>query len=310
MQVIDSHTEGEPTRVIISGGPDLGNGPLSERLKIFKRDHDWVRQAVILEPRGSDVLVGALLCPPRDPRCATAVVFFNNTGYLGMCGHGIMGVAATLKSIQRVTNGLLRIETPVGEVKVHVLPGDRYRVENVPCYVHQRDVSLDIPTFGSIKGDVVWGGNWFFLTELPGVRIQAEHIDQLTGWTRAIKQALADQGVTGPSGEVIDHIELFGPPVRPGAHSKNFVLCPGNAYDRSPCGTGTSAKIASLATRGLLQPGDEWVQDSIIDSRFVASYRYNDHQQVVPSISGRAFVTAQSTLLMAADDPFKHGITV
>lgn len=308
MKVIDSHTEGEPTRVIISGGPDLGDGPLSERLQRFRAAHDDIRRTAVLEPRGSDVLVGAWLCPPQDQQCATGVIFFNNSGYLGMCGHGIMGVAATLKALGQIDADQLSIETPVGVVHVEVLADDHYRVENVSSHVYRQDVSLPVESLGQVTGDVAWGGNWFFLTELPGVALQTTHISRLTTLAQAVKQALTDHGITGADGAPIDHIEFFARPDQAGAHSKNFVLCPGDAYDRSPCGTGTSAKIACLEARGLLQPGELWIQDSIIDSRFVASYRYNHQQQVIPSITGRAFVTAHSTLLRAEADPFRHGI--
>ncbi len=309
MKVIDSHTEGEPTRVIIEGGPDLGNGSMAQRLEVFQQHYDHLRTAVILEPRGSDVLVGAMLCPPSDESCAAGVIFFNNAGYLGMCGHGIMGVAATLKHLGLIDVGLACFETPVGLVKVAVLGDSTFQVENVPSYLYQSNVSIQVDDHGTVCGDVAWGGNWFFLTQGLDIKLEQQNVDDLSNLAAAIKHTLSTQGITGHDGAEIDHIELFGDPVCAEAHSKNFVLCPGNAYDRSPCGTGTSAKVACLAAHGLLEPGEKWVQDSIINSRFEATYRLNDDNQVVPFISGRAYVTGSSTLFMQNNDPFKYGIT-
>ncbi len=309
MKVIDSHTEGEPTRVIIEGGPDLGSGSMAQRLEVFQQHFDHLRTAVILEPRGSDVLVGAMLCPPTDERCAAGVIFFNNAGYLGMCGHGIMGVAATMKHLGLIDTGMVCFETPVGIVKVAVLDDSTYQVENVPSYLYQSNVSIQVDDHGMVCGDVAWGGNWFFLTQGLDIKLDQQNVDDLSSFAAAIKQTLSSQGITGHDGAEIDHIELFGDPACSDAHSKNFVLCPGNAYDRSPCGTGTSAKVACLAAHGQLQPGEKWIQDSIINSRFEATYRINDENQVVPSISGRAYVTGSSILFMQNNDPFKYGIT-
>lgn len=310
MRVIDSHSEGEPTRVVLTGGPDLGQGPLSERLHKLATEHDDFRQSVILEPRGSDVLVGALLCPPVDPRCATGVIFFNNTGYLGMCGHGTMGVAATLKHLGMTHGNEILIETPVGVVSVTMDGQHVAAVENVPSYLYQADVSIEVAGLGTVTGDVAWGGNWFFLVNEAPFALHLGHCEQLTQAAKRIKRALIDQQITGADGGEIDHIEFFSEPVSADAHSRNFVLCPGDAYDRSPCGTGTSAKLACLAAKGQLNPGDEWVQESIIGSRFSCNYRLDEAGQVIPSIKGRVFVSAESTLLFHADDPFRRGIAV
>ena len=308
MKVIDSHTEGEPTRVIIEGAPDLGNGPFSERVQLFRDKFDHIRQSVILEPRGSDILVGALLCPPTQNECATGVIFFNNTGYLGMCGHGTMGVAATLKHLGFVETGEIQIETPVGIVKVHIESDHKYSVENVPSYLYRSDVSVNVDSYGQITGDIAWGGNWFFLTHDIEVDLEIDQVELLTEITLKIKDALVKNQITGLNGAEIDHIELFSSPNNTNANSKNFVLCPGNAYDRSPCGTGTSAKIACLATKKSLNPGEQWVQESIINSSFMASYRYNEKSEIIPTISGRAFICGETTLIMQAQDPFKYGI--
>ena len=312
VRVIDSHTAGEPTRVVVSGGPDLGDGSMAERRDRFAAGHDDFRRAVILEPRGSDALVGALLCPSTDPSCATGVIFFNNVGYLNMCGHGAIGVAATMAYLGRAERGDLRLETPVGVVSVTLRTPNEVTIENVPSYRFRTDVAVGVDGLGVVRGDVAWGGNWFFLVDATTVdgmsSIALESEPELTDATRRIKTALAEQGIAGRGGAEIDHIELYGPPGSTSAHCRNFVLCPGDAYDRSPCGTGTSAKVACLAADGVLQPGEDWVQESLIGSRFVARYRRNAEGEIIPSITGEAFVCGETTLIRDPDDPFRDGI--
>ena len=302
---IDSHTAGEPTRTVISGGPALGAGPLAERRARFRADHDGFRSAVVCEPRGSDVLVGALLVPPVDPACATGVIFFNNVGTLGMCGHGAIGVIETLRHLGRITAGVHRLETPVGTIATELHHDGRVTVANVASYRHQRAVELDVPGLGRVRGDVAWGGNWFFLVSWGPVELA--QVDALTDAAWRIRGALGAAGVTGSAGAEIDHVELFGPPSAPGAHARSFVLCPGKAYDRSPCGTGTSAKLACLAEDGVLAPGQPWIQESVVGTTFEASYqRVGD--EILPRITGRAYVTGELTLIFDPADPFRAGI--
>ncbi|HZZ40931.1 MAG TPA: proline racemase family protein [Acidobacteriaceae bacterium] len=305
IEVVDSHTEGEPTRLVIAGGPDLGGGSLAERLARMAREHDGVRSAVVNEPRGSDVVVGALLAEPEDRACAAGVIFFNNVGYLGMCGHGTIGVVATLEHLGRIDPGEHRIETPVGVVRATLHGGGRVTVENVASYRHRKDVVVEVPGFGRVRGEVAWGGNWFFLTEGAPVELKVGNRDALTEYTWAIRQALGAQGITGKDGEEVDHVEVFA---ESGAGSRNFVMCPGKAYDRSPCGTGTSAKLACLAADGKLKPGAVWRQEGILGTVFEGSYRLGEAGTVIPSITGRAFITAESRLLLDRDDPFRAGI--
>jgi proline racemase len=304
VQVIDSHTGGEPTRVIVAGGPALGTGPLAEQLALLSRDHDAFRQAVMLEPRGSEVLVGALLCESSEPDCAAGVIFFNNVGYLGMCGHGLIGVIATLAHLGRIFPGIHRIETPVGVVEAVFRPSGEVSLTNVPSRRTVRDLAIEVPGVGVVRGDVAWGGNWFFLVTSLKPRLDLDNLEELTRLARQIRHALNH----GPHPEV-DHIELFGAG-QCGGHSRNFVLCPGLAYDRSPCGTGTSAKLACLAADGLLAEGAEWLQESIVGSIFRGSFRWLDRAsgEIEPTISGRAFVTGETTLLFDPADPFAAGI--
>ena len=308
MRVIDSHTAGEPTRVIISGGPDLGDAPISERLKTLGDQHDEIRRSVILEPRGSEALVGALLCPASDPTCFTGVIFFNNVGYLGMCGHGAMGVVVTLAWLGRVEPGSLRLETPSGVIRATLVGQNEVTIENVPSYRFKRDVEIKVEGLGLVRGDVVWGGNWFFLTDASPTPLTLSYERELIETAENIKRALVEDGITGADGAEIDHIELTGPPNASDANCRNFVLCPGGAYDRSPCGTGTSAKLACLAEDGVLAPGQKWVQESVIGSRFTASYKRNSTSNVVPSITGEAYVCADATLIRQDEDPFRYGI--
>ncbi len=307
MRVIDSHTAGEPTRLIVEGGPDLGNGSMAERRTILARDFDAVRSFAVNEPRGYDALVGGLICDPVDPGCAAGVIYFNNIGVIGMCGHGTIGLAVTLAHLGRIGQGIHRLETPVGIVTFELLSRNEVRITNVESYRLRKDVQVDVPGLGRITGDIAWGGNWFFLTNDAPCALTMANIPALSRSAEAIQVALNVQGVTGDDAPV-DHIEIFGAPDNPDANSRSFVLCPGGAYDRSPCGTGTSAKLACLAADGKLQPGQRWVQESIIGSRFEASWIPGVAGGVIPSITGKAYITGEAVLHRDPDDPFGDGI--
>jgi 4-hydroxyproline epimerase len=310
VRVVDSHTAGEPTRVIIDGGPDLGGGSVAERLERFRADHDSFRSGIVNEPRGSDVLVGALLCEPQDASCAAGVIFFNNIGTIGMCGHGTIGLVVTLAHLGRIGVGTHRIETCVGIVTAKLHDRARATVSNVQSYRLANGVKLEIPGYGEVIGDVAWGGNWFFLVEARGLPISADNTAALTSFATHIRQALKAAGVHGTNGAEIDHIEVFGAPSKAEANSRNFVLCPGFAYDRSPCGTGTSAKLACLFADGKLQPGEVWRQESVIGTVFEASFSVdeNHRDRVLPHITGEAYVTGESTLIFDDADPLRWGI--
>jgi 4-hydroxyproline epimerase len=305
VDVVDSHTGGEPTRVVLSGGPELGRGPVAERLERFRRDHDRFRSAVVNEPRGSDVLVGALLCEPSDPTCAAGVIFFNNVGTILMCGHGTIGLVVSLAHLGRLRPGRHRIETAVGVVSAELLDANTVRIENVPSRRFRKDVEVDVEGHGRVRGDVAWGGNWFFLADAAGRELSLARAAELTELTKRIRRALARDGVTGEGGAEIDHVELFGP--SPRADSRNFVLCPGGAYDRSPCGTGTSAKVACLFEDGKLREGQVWRQESVTGSVFEASAAVRDGR-LLPTIQGTAYVTGEARLLLDPRDPFVDGL--
>lgn len=322
ISVIDTHTGGEPTRVVLDGVPDLGKGTMAERARRFGVEFDQVRSTIVNEPRGSDVLVGALLCEPKDSANAAGVIFFNNVGVLGMCGHGTIGVAVALHHAGMISTGKHVIETSVGNVEFELdAHGESVTLENVPSYRHAKNVEVQTDE-GIVIGDIAWGGNWFFLVGEHGQELCANRVEELTRYTKMIRRGLQQQQITGTDGGEIDHIELFAPSNGP-ADSKNFVLCPGGAYDRSPCGTGTSAKVACLAADGKLQPGEEWLQESIIGSSFVASYREanpseretmgladvesTDTKLIIPCITGSAWICGENTLLVNQQDPFRYG---
>lgn len=305
IHIIDSHTGGEPTRLVVSGFPSLGNGSMAERRDVLAREHDNWRTACMLEPRGSDVLVGALLCEPVAPDAAAGVIFFNNTGYLGMCGHGTIGVVRTLHHMGRIQPGVHRIETPVGTVEATLHDDLSVSVRNVLAYRYREDVVVDVPGHRPVVGDIAWGGNWFFLISDHGQCIAGDNVAALTAYASAVRDGLERAGITGANGGEIDHIELFADDSE--YDSRSFVLCPGLAYDRSPCGTGTSAKLACLAADGTLAPGVVWQQASVIGSVFQASYAPAEGG-IVPTIRGRAYLSAEATLLIEDDDPFGWGI--
>ena len=302
VQIIDSHTGGEPTRVVISGAPNLGSGSIADQLEVFRSQHDHFRSAVVNEPRGSDVLVGAILTEPSDPSCSCGVIFFNNVGTLGMCGHGTIGLVATLAHMGRITPGDHRIDTCVGVVTATLHTDGSVSVRNVPSFRKAKDVTIDVPGLGPITGDVAWSGNWFFLVANHGLDLTLANVDSLTDVSWRIRNAINSQGFPE-----VDHVELFGPPADAANHSRNFVLCPGKAYDRSPCGTGTSAKLACLHADSKLAPGQIWRQESIIGSVFSGSVEQVG-DSVIPTITGRAWVNAEATLLLDDSDPFRDGI--
>jgi 4-hydroxyproline epimerase len=310
-RIIDSHTGGEPTRLVISGGPDLGNGSMAQRRERFRTEHDHWRRALANEPRGNDVIVGGIVTPPEHAGSACGVVFFNNTGVLGMCGHGTIGLVATLAWLGQIGPGKHRIDTPVGTVGAELHGDGRVTVANVPASRHLTQIAVTVPGHGALHGDVAWGGNWFFLCSDHGLPLDRAHLPELLALSGTVAEALRAQGVTGAGGALIDHIELLGKAHDPAHDGRSFVLCPGGAYDRSPCGTGTSAKLACLAADGLLAPGETWHQESVIGSVFSASYQLTEAgsaTQVLPFITGRAHVTLDAHVVIDPEDPFAWGL--
>lgn len=306
MRVIDSHTEGEPTRVILSGGPDLGTGSVAERAERLARDHAAFRDSVLREPRGSEALVAALLVPPSLPDCAAGVIYFNTVGNLGMCGHASIGTAITLAHLGQIGPGVHKLETPVGVVAVELHSDHEASITNVESYRLHKDVTVHVDGLGTITGDIAWGGNWFFITRDLPCALEYDNINKLNHATRQIRRTLEVQGWTGENGAWIDHVILLGPSDT--ADARNYVLCPGGSHDRSPCGTGTSALLACLAADGQLSAGTEWVQQSIIQSTYHMKHLPAGPDRIIPTIRGRAWITAEATLHFAPSDPYATGI--
>lgn len=308
MRVIDSHTAGEPTRVILDGGPDLGEGPISERAKRLEADFPDFAASIVAEPRGKEAMVGALLLPPSEPECAAGVIYFNAAGNLGMCGHASIGTMVTLAYLKRASAGRHRIETPVGIVEAELHSANSVSIDNVESYRLAKDVVVNVAGLGECVGDIAWGGNWFFLVHDAPAPLLFENVVPLTQAALQIRQALVDACITGADGAYIDHVEFKGPPQSPTGNARNFVLCPDNAYDRSPCGTGSSAKVACLAADGLLKPGEKWVQESIIGSTYSLTYRPGTNGGVLPTVTGNAYVVAEANLVFDPHDPYRTGI--
>ena len=307
VQVVDSHTAGEPTRVVIAGGPPLAEESLQSRVETLRSRYDSFRRAVLYEPRGSEVIVGALLCAPQDPAAAAGVIFFNDVSYLGMCGHGSIGLIATLEHLGRLAPGIHRIETPVGLISATLHPDGAVSITNVPSYRYRSLVKIEVPDYGKMHGDIAWGGNWFFLVADHHLSLHIENRAALMTAAVAVRRALETSGIRGEAGAVIDHIEFTSPAEDPANSGRNFVLCPGAAFDRSPCGTGTSAKMACLYADGKLAPGQTWRQEGILGTVFEGSISVSGGF-VTPTIKGSAYITAESTLLFNQRDPFRGGI--
>ena len=307
IEVIDSHTEGEPTRVVVGGWPECRGDTMEDRRVSLESSFDHLRQAVVCEPRGHDAIVGALLTEPVAEGSTVGVIFFNNVGYLGMCGHGLIGVVRTLEYLDRLDSGTVNIDTPVGTVAAEVGQDGAITIQNVVAYCQTLDAEIQVPELGVVTGDVAWGGNWFFLTRLDRPRLELENLDALVATSKRIRGSLDQARLLGEEAE-IDHVELFGPPQSEDSDSRNFVLCPGGEYDRSPCGTGTSAKMAVLHARGELEIGQEWRQESITGGRFVG-WLTESADGLVPHIRGRSWVTGHSQLLFGPDDLLRGGFS-
>ncbi len=308
MHVIDSHTGGMPTRVILDGAPDLGSGPLADRARRLATEHESFYKSVLLEPRGQPGMVGALLVEPENPDCKAGVIYFDADAVLGMCGHGTIGLGVTLAHLGRIDIGVHRLETPAGEVTIDLKDANTVQVTNIESRRVHHAVTIDTEGFGPVTGDVAYGGNWFFIVDPSPIPVSPDNIRQLTDMTIAIREACIAQGIGGENGEPVDHVILQGSSPNAGVHSRNFVLCPDDDYDRSPCGTGSSARLACLAASGRLPAGEEITQESVIGSSYRLSYQPGQHGGVIPRLTGQAHIMSESRLIFAENDPFRMGI--
>ena len=308
MKIVDSHTEGEPTRTIFDAGLDLGSGSLAEKAGVFEKNYRDFCGSVLKEPRGNDAYVGALVVDSEESDCAAGVIFFNTVQNLGMCGHGTIGLSATMAYMGLIKPGHHKFETPVGKVAINLKTPNRVSVTNIESYRLLKNILIEIPSYGPLTGDVAWGGNWFFLVKESPIDIKLENFRELTDLSLQIRNALEIKGITGTQGAWIDHIELYGAPESTEANSRSFVLVPSGSYDRSPCGTGCSAKMACLAADGAWPAGKIWIQESVIGSTYALVYEQGQNGGVIVTIEGTAFVTAQVTLIFESQDPFRLGI--
>ncbi|MEM7245526.1 MAG: proline racemase family protein [Acidobacteriota bacterium] len=307
LEVVDSHTEGEPTRVVIDGWPELASTTMKDRRREMAESHGELMRGVVAEPRGHEAVVAALLTEPVSEGAAAGVVFFNNVGPLWMCGHGLIGVVETLAWLGRLPEGEVVIDTAVGPVGARRLDDGSVRFENVPARAERLDLELEVDGVGRLRGDLAWGGNWFFLTTVPGLELVPSELPRLLEVSAAIRRALDDLRPLGDEG-VVDHVELVSASPDSEVNARNFVLCPGGEWDRSPCGTGTSAKLAVLHARGELALGESWVQESLVGGRFVGRLDEDADGRLIPTLQGRAHVVARSTLCFSPEDPFRHGL--
>ncbi len=310
MHVIDSHTGGEPTRVILDGGPDLGSGSLAERARRLAVEHSTFYQSVLLEPRGQPAMVGALLVGPVDPTCVTGVIYFDADAVLGMCGHGTIGLAVTLAHLGRIDVGSHRIETPAGVVEVALSDANTVTVTNIESRRVHHAATVTVDGLGTVTGDVAYGGNWFFIVDPSPIPVEPSNIRQLTDAAIAIRDATIARNIGGEQGQPIDHVIFQDASPKENVQSRNFVLCPDDTYDRSPCGTGSSARLACLAAEGRLAPGEEIIQESVIGSPYRLSYQPGRNGGVIPTLTGQAWVMAETRLIFDENDPFKNGISL
>jgi 4-hydroxyproline epimerase len=311
LRVIDSHTIGEPTRVVIDeslvAGLDLGMGSVRERRDRFRDRYDHVRSALVGDPRGTNAMVGVILVPPADPSCRFGAFCVNRVGYLDMCGHATIGLAVTLGSQRIIEPGSFRLETPAGVVGVMWHGGGAASFECVPPRRIAKGLALACDDGSRVTGDVATSGLWFFICRDHGLAVEPAAIPALTERAWSIRRALEARGITGDGGEVIDHVVLLGPPHEPGNDGRAFVLCPDGAFDRSPCGTGTSALVGCLLDDGILAEGRTWRQESVLGGVYEARIR-REQGVAVPTVRGRAWLTAETTLHFAADDPYRIGL--
>lgn len=311
LRVIDSHTIGEPTRLVIDeslvAGLDLGGGSVRERRDRFRERYDHVRQALVGDPRGTVAMVGVILLPPADPSCRFGAFCINRVGYLDMCGHATIGLAVTLGHLGRIEPGSFRLETPADVVGVTWHGGGEASFECVPPRRITKSLALACDDGARVTGDVATSGLWFFICRDHGLPVDSAGIPALTARAWAIRRALDARGITGTGGAVIDHVVLLGPPRDARNHGRAFVLCPDGAFDRSPCGTGTSALVGCLFEDGQLAEGHTWRQESVLGGVYEASIR-RVGGMLVPTVRGSAWLTGETTLHFAGDDPYRTGI--
>jgi 4-hydroxyproline epimerase len=324
---IDAHTCGNPVRVVSGGGPQLQGASMSERRQHFLKEFDWIRTGLMFEPRGHDMMSGSILYTPTREDCDVGILFIETSGCLPMCGHGTIGtvtVAIENGLVKPKTPGTLRLETPAGLVIAEYNQVGEYvesvRLTNVPAFLHSEDLAIDCPDLGPIKVDVAYGGNFYAIVEpQENYRDMADFTaGDLVRMSPILRKRMNEkytfQHPDNPTIKGLSHILWTGKPKHPEADARNAVFYGDKAIDRSPCGTGTSARMAQLAGKGKLKVGDSFVHESIIGSLFkgkvVKEAKVGNHAAIIPSIEGWARVTGYNTIFIDDRDPYKHGFVV
>ena len=324
---IDAHTCGNPVRVVTGGGPRLEGSTMSERRQHFLAEYDWIRTGLMFEPRGHDMMSGSILYPPTRDDTDMGLLFIETSGCLPMCGHGTIGTVTVMIEhglVKPKTPGKLRLEVPAGMVEAYYrMDGphvDAVRIVNVASYLHSAGLSVDCPGHGTLSVDVAYGGNFYAIIDPQG---EFKSLDELTAGdilrlSPMIRKRMNEQyAFVHPDNKTISglsHVQWTGRPKNPRAHARNAVLYGEQAIDRSPCGTGTSARMAQWAAKGKLKVGDEFVHESIIGSLFTgrveAETIVGDRKAIIPSIEGWARITGFNTIFIDDRDPYNHGFQV
>lgn len=325
--IIDGHTCGNPVRLVAGGGPLLTGSTMMERRAHFLAEYDWIRTGLMFEPRGHDMMSGSILYPPTRPDCDIAILFIETSGCLPMCGHGTIGtvtMAIEHGLVKPKTPGLLRLDTPAGLVLAEYRQEGEYveevRITNVPSFLYAEGLTADVPGLGEIVVDVAYGGNFYAIVEpQKNFRDIADHTaGELIGWSPLLRKALNEKYTfehpENPGINRLSHILWTGAPTVAGADARNAVFYGDKAIDRSPCGTGTSARMAQRHAKGLLKEGDGFVHESIIGSLFKGRVEKEttvaDRKAIVPSIGGWARTTGYNTIFIDDRDPYAHGFVV
>lgn len=325
---IDAHTCGNPVRVVAEGGPELAGANMFEKRQHFLKEYDWIRKGLMFEPRGHDMMSGSILYPPSDPANDAGILFIETSGCLPMCGHGTIGtvtVAVERGLISPKTEGSLKLETPAGVVNAFYYMENRkvrsVRFQNIPSFLAAAHCSVDLPSLGRIKFDVAYGGNFYAIVDpqenFSG--IENYSAEQLIVYSRELRPIINDayrfMHPENPRIAGVSHIQWTGSTLSPDAHGRNAVFYGDKAIDRSPCGTGTSARMAQWFAKGKLKTGDAFIHESIIGSQFTgrvdAVTRVGIYPAIIPSIEGWAKITAHNTIFIdEEDDPYAHGFQV
>ncbi len=324
---VDAHTCGNPVRVVVGGVPFIKGSSMSEKRQEFMKEHDWIRRGLMFEPRGHDIMSGSVLFPPSNPENDCGILFIETSGCLPMCGHGTIGTVAVMIEeglVKPKKEGELRLETPAGLVKVSYKE-ERGKVKsvkiiNVQSYLAAENLSVYNPTLGEIKVDVAYGGNFYAIVDVQKNFKGLENYEasELITWSRELREVInkeysfehsEDKTING-----LSHILWTGEVLDKSSTARNAVFYGDKALDRSPCGTGTSARMAQWHAKGKLKKGDSFVHESIIGSRFVGrieeELKINNHKAIVPSIEGWALITGYNTIIINEDDPYAHGFQV